>query len=118
MRKEFTVQSGMFIVGGAAASVNGRVCVSVCLCVCVRASYLPAQRVLVLDAGRQADAECDGVGGAGEDAGHDRPAHGEREHGVHHKHDEQEEGHLHTGTAQFFIFHDSESGKGSTHFLF
>lgn len=33
---------------------------------------------------------------AGDGAGKDGPSHGERQHGVDHKHDEQEEGHLQT----------------------
>lgn len=43
---------------------------------------------------RQADAQHDGVGGGGEHTGNDGISHVEGQHGVDHKDDEEEEGHL------------------------
>lgn len=60
-------------------------------------SYLPHQRLQFCDGGGQADAEGDGVREAGDGAGDNGPSHGEGQHGVDDKDDEQEEGHLETG---------------------
>lgn len=40
---------------------------------------------------RQADAQHEGVRGGGQDTGDDGVPHGERQHGVNHEHNEQEE---------------------------
>lgn len=40
---------------------------------------------------------------AGEGAGNNGPSHGERQHGIDNKHDEQEEGHLETGNRKKLI---------------
>lgn len=40
---------------------------------------------------------------AGQTAGNNGPFHGEGQHGVDHKHDEQEEGHLQTGKVQYWF---------------
>lgn len=57
-------------------------------------SYLPHQRFQFCSGGGQADAEGDCVWKAGDTAGDDGPFHGEGQHGVDHKHNEQKERHL------------------------
>jgi len=57
-------------------------------------SYLPDQRFQLFNRGGQADAERDSVWEAGYATGDNGPFHGEGQHGVDNKHDEQEEGHL------------------------
>lgn len=60
-------------------------------------SYLPHQWFQLRHLGGQTDAEGSSVWQAGDGAGKNGPSHGEGQHGVDHKHDEQEEGHLETG---------------------
>lgn len=59
-------------------------------------SYLPHQWFQVCGLRGQTDAEGGSVWQAGDGAGKNGPSHGEGQHGVDHKHDEQEEGHLET----------------------
>lgn len=59
-----------------------------------RETHLPDQVFLGPRGCRQADAQHNGVGGGGEDAGDDGIPHVEGQHGVHHEDDEEEEGHL------------------------
>lgn len=65
-----------------------------------RCTYLPDQVLLGPRRCRQADAQHDGVGRGGEDAGDDGISHVEGQHGVHHEDDEEEEGHLEVGKRQ------------------
>lgn len=58
------------------------------------AAHLPNYCLHVISCCGQADAQHNGVRGGGQDAGDDGFPHGERQHGVNHKHNEQEEGYL------------------------
>lgn len=60
-------------------------------------SYLPHQWFQLRGLRGQTDAEGGSVWQAGDGAGKNGPSHGEGQHGVDHKHDEQEEGHLEMG---------------------
>lgn len=61
-------------------------------------SHLPDQRLQFGDFGGQKDAERGGVRRAGDGTGDDGSSHGEGQHGVDDKHDEEEERHLQTHT--------------------
>ncbi len=63
-------------------------------------SYLPDERFQFCVLVRKIEAEGDGVREAGDGAGDNGPSHGEGQHGVDNKHNEQEEGHLETGRCQ------------------
>lgn len=56
--------------------------------------YLPHYWFHVISCGGQADTQHNGVRGGGQDTGDDGVPHRERQHGVNHKHNEQEEWHL------------------------
>lgn len=56
--------------------------------------YLPHYWFHVICRCRQADTQHKGVRGGGQDTGDDGIPHGERQHGVNHKHNKQEEWHL------------------------
>lgn len=56
--------------------------------------YLPDYWFHVISCGGQADAQHDCVRGGGQDTGDDGVPHGERQHGINHKDNEQKEWHL------------------------
>lgn len=65
--------------------------------------YLPDEWFQLRDFGGQADTQGESVRQAGDGAGNNGPSHGEGQHGVDNKHDEQKEGHLETGRCEKVI---------------